>query len=725
MRQVLIREGAAVVQDMPSPVCGPGDALVLTHYSLISTGTELASLQDSSPPPAGQLWTRRLKKVGEVARMVAVRGPEETWRAAGARMEGSSMVTGYSLAGVVLETGREVVDLVPGQRVACAGAASAHHAEIVAVPRMLVTPVPEGLPLDQAAAVTLGAIALQGVRQADLRLGEVACVIGLGLVGQITVALLRASGCRVLGVDLDAGRIEAARRSGLEAGWVTGRDDVERAIDHATGSRGVDAVLVTAASSSSEPLRQAVRLVRRKGRVVVVGAVKLELDRTPFYMKEAELRISCSYGPGRYDPLYETEGCDYPFGYVRWTENRNMEEFLRLAATGALPLASLLAESVPLEEAPSAYRALGEGPVDSRPLAVLLRYPAASGAPAPETAARRVEVVPRTRGEHGLGVALVGPGSFASEVHLPNLAALAPAAALRAVVGRTANPAREAARRWAAAYATTELDEALRDDAVDIVLIATRHDLHAAQAAAALRAGKAVYLEKPPALDRASLDALEAAWRASRRPFVVGFNRRLAPDTLALAAELSGRLGPVVIDYRVNAGKLPPDHWTLGPQGGGRLVGEACHMLDLLRCLVGQPVVRCDVVPLAAPAGRPDLPLGDNFMLAMRHADGSLSQLTYTSLGHPDVGKERIEAHWDGRSAVLDDFRRLTVSGRAEPAPRPTPDKGQRELLARFVAHVSGQAEAPVPVEEIFETGRLVLELHDRSRGSSGAGDPV
>jgi predicted dehydrogenase len=357
--------------------------------------------------------------------------------------------------------------------------------------------------------------------------------------------------------------------------------------------------------------------------------------------------------------------------------------------------------------------------VGERPLAILLRYPAAEGDVATHKPARRVEVVPRRSGEHGLGVALVGPGNFASEVHLPNLAALAPAASLRAVVARTANPAREAARRWAAAYATTDLGEVLRDEAIAMVLIATRHDLHAAQASAALAAGKAVYLEKPVALDGASLDALEAAVRAGGVPFVVGFNRRFSPDVLELSRLIAGRQGPLVIDYRVNAGKLPPDHWTLGPQGGGRLIGEACHMIDLLRHLVGHPVVRHEIVPLAPPAGRADLPLGDNFVVVLRHADGSLSQLTYTSLGSPAAGKERVELHWDGRSATIDDFRRLVVPGRAEPAARAAPDKGQRELLSRFIAHVRGDGPAPIPADEIFEVGRLVLDLDRRARGAA------
>jgi predicted dehydrogenase/threonine dehydrogenase-like Zn-dependent dehydrogenase len=717
MKQVLIRGGRAVVEEMPAPTCGEHEVLVRAAYSIISAGTETATVQESAAGLGASGWSHRLRKVGEVARMVRDRGLEDTRTAVRARLEGPSRVSGYSLSGTVLEVGAEVRDLVPGQRVACAGASSAHHAEIVAVPRNLVAPVPADLPLEQAACVTLGAIALQGVRQADVRLGEVVCVLGLGLIGQLTAALLRASGCRVVGTDIDPQRVERARALGLELAIDASGEELESQVLNLTGGNGADVAILTAASDSSELTRQAVRLIRRKGRVVVVGAVGMHLDRVPFYMKEAELHISCSYGPGRYDPSYEEEGRDYPFGYVRWTENRNMTEFLRLASVGAVALDGFLDHTFEIERAHDAYALLTEGPWEGKPLGVLLRYPEAPAEDADPVA--RVPVVPRKGTSQGLGVACVGPGSFARQVHLPNLAEMAPAATLRVVVGRSGNAARETARRFAAETASTDLDDVLRDDEIDLVLICTRHNLHAEQAARSLLAGKAVFLEKPAAIDLAGLETLRAAVKKSGRAFTLGLNRRFAPDVLALRAQLDKRHGPLVVTYRVNAGRLPADHWTLGPQGGGRLIGEACHMIDLLGFLVGQPRREHKLIPLA-PQTACDLSLGDNFSLSCRYADGSVTNLIYTSLGHVRAGKERIECHWDGRTAVLDDFRRLEAHGLpGVDLERQEPDKGHAALLRAFVSHATGKAPAPISWDAIEDVSRFVLLLDREARGAA------
>ena len=717
MKQVLIRQGHVVVTEMPVPHCGERDVLVEARYSMISSGTESTTLQDSAPAGGASIWANRLRKLGEVGRMILERGASDTRTAVATRLEGPSHVSGYSLAGTVLQVGSRVQDLVPGQRVACAGAASAHHAEIVAVPRNLVVPVPDGLPLDQASCVTLGAIALQGVRQADTRLGEIVCVVGLGLIGQLTVSLLRAAGCRVIGVDLDPARVERARNLGLEVGLDTAGEELEATLRALSCGHGVDVAMLTAGTDSSELIRQAVRLIRRKGRVVVVGAVGMDLDRGPFYMKEAELRISCSYGPGRYDPSYEERGNDYPYPYVRWTENRNMAEFLRLATAGIVRLEPLLDRTFDINEADQAYAAVG-GTGDSRPLGVLLRYPGSSldDVTAPKA---RIEVVPRASPGMGLGVACVGPGEFARAVHLPNLAGLTPRATLRAVVGRSGNAARETARRFAAGYAATDLDEILGDADVAMVLICTRHDRHADQAIRALRAGKAVFLEKPAALDLAELDRLAEVVESSTCPFTVGFNRRFAPDILSLKARLAERSGPLVAHYRINAGALPADHWALGPEGGGRLVGEACHMIDLLRHLVDRPRVSHSLTTLAPPPGC-GAPLGDNFTLTCRYTDGSVTTLVFTSLGHAAAGKERLECHWDGRTAVVDDFKRLTFHGtKRTGAERVAPDKGHRELLRRFVEHARGADATPVPWGEIFDVSRFTLELDRQARGQT------
>jgi predicted dehydrogenase/threonine dehydrogenase-like Zn-dependent dehydrogenase len=719
MKQVLIRQGRVVVEEMPVPVPGPGEVLVRAAYSLISAGTETASVQASTPTAPVSRWVNRFRKVGEVARMAVERGLTETRTAVEARLEGPSVLSGYSLAGTIESVGREITDLVPGQHVACAGAACAHHAEFVAVPRNLVAVVPEGLPSQRAAFVTLGSIAMHGVRQADPRLGEYVCVVGLGLLGQLTVALLRTAGCRVLGSDVRRDRVERAIGLGLERGFVVGQEDFVQGVQQATGGRGADAVILTAGTRSSEPIRQAVEALRRRGRVVVVGSVGMEIERQPFYMKEAELRIACSYGPGRYDPAYEVGGHDYPYEWVRWTENRNMQEFLRLAADGRVPVEGLIDRVLPVERADEGYAALS-GDAEDTPLGVLLEYRGAAESQPTDAGRHTIPVVPRSSPDRGLGVALVGPGVFASNVHLPNLAALAPRAHLRAVVGRTGNAARECARSFAGAYATLDLDEALSDEQVDVVLIATRHDLHAEQAERALRAGKAVFLEKPAAITREGLAALETAVRETASPIVVGFNRRFARDVTALSGRLRQRGGPVVANYRVNAGRLPAGHWALGPQGGGRLIGEACHMLDLLGFLIGVPRTGADVRPLVPPGGRSDLPIADNLVVTLGYADGSIATLTYTSLGDPAAGKERIEVWWDGEAAVIDDFRSLEMWGAG--ARRDTaaqPDKGHREMLERFLAHAAGEGSSPIAWEEISDVTRLTLDLDDRLRGLS------
>lgn len=721
MKQVLIRQGRAVVEEMPAPTCGRGEILVRTAWSLISAGTESATLAHSAPPSAGTVWARRARKAAEVAKLVLDQGVSEARAVIEARLEGESLVTGYSLSGTILEVGRDVDDLVPGQRVACAGSASAHHAELVAVPRNLAVAVPKGLELREAASVTLGAIALQGVRQADLRLGETALVVGLGLVGQLTVALLRASGVRVLGSDVSPSRVARALEAGAEEGVVVGVDPLEAIVDRWTSGYGVDAVVLTAGTASSQPVRQAFRAVRRKGRVVVVGDVGLDLEREAFYMKEAELRISCSYGPGRYDPTYENEGIDYPYGFVRWTENRNMEAYLRFLAEDAVSVARWLDREFAIADASEAYSALVDGDAAVRPLGVLLRYADAAFDGTSVAPARSVPVVAR-KNDGGVQVALVGPGSFANEVHLPNLASLGSKAVLRAVVSRSPNTARETARRFAAPRAGTALSEVLADPSIDLVMICTRHDRHATEAADALRAGKAVFLEKPAALSLDDLNALATAVRASGRPFVVGFNRRFAPDISAILPLLANRRGPLVATYRVNAGRLPPGHWALGPEGGGRLIGEACHMIDLLRHLAGSRRVGHAILVAAPPAGRSDLPLGDNFMLTCSYADGSLSTLAYTSTGDAAAGKERLELHWDGMTAIVEDFRDRRIYGAAgSDTHRERPDKGHRELLRRTVAWVAGTEPEPIPLNEILDVSRFVLELDREVRGGAPA----
>ena len=718
MRQVFLsKSGQILVEDAPAPEVGAGEVLVEVAYSLISTGTETASVA-SAKADLGERIARavRLAKLG--AQRLQERGLEETLRKARVR-EGISAPMGYSVAGVVRAVGSEVADLAAGQRVAAAGSAYAHHAEVVAVPRNLVVPVPEPVGLREASFATVGAIALQGVRRAMPQVGETAVVIGLGLVGQLTVQILGAAGCRVVGVDPRADRVELARRGpgGLVAGCGPDSSDVERAVAEATGGIGADVVLLCAGTASSEPANTALRVVRQRGRVVVVGAVGMELSREPFYRKEVEFTISCSYGPGRYDPTYEEGGLDYPVGFVRWTENRNLAGFLDLVARGRVDPASLLASEHEIEEAPEAFRKAKEQ-VGSG-VAVVLRYPAGPDR-AQRTVARRTPPSRPAR-SGAVGIAVIGAGGFAASTLLPAIRAL-PDFSLRTVVTRSSASAARVAQEFDAAQASTDAAAVLADPSVEAVVIATRHDLHAQLALDALAAGKHVFLEKPMGLTREEIDAVRDAARASDRVFTVGYNRRYAPLVLRAREALRAAGGSAAADYRVNAGFIPPGHWTLDPSvGGGRIIGEACHMLDLLAFLLGPEVIgfACEGVPSRDPAA----PSSQDFAVSLRLRDPqgnvSVASLLYTARGAKDLAKERIELHAGRGSLVLDDFTKLTSHGlAAKDADLRRPDKGHRDEMRLFLEAIRGQENALLGAGEAWQAADLALRIDGALRAT-------
>jgi predicted dehydrogenase/threonine dehydrogenase-like Zn-dependent dehydrogenase len=616
---------------------------------------------------------------------------------------------------VVREVGAEVQDLRPGDRVVAAGSDYAHHAERIAVPRNLVARVPEGVELRAACFATVGAIALQGVRRASPQVGETVAVIGLGLVGQLAAQILGAAGCRVIGLDPREDRLALAAEG--NPAWLAGCTqpaELESAVLAASAGAGADAVLLCAGTASSEPANLGLRVVRQRGRIVVVGAVGMELERDPFYRKEVEFTISCSYGPGRYDPTYEEGGLDYPIGFVRWTENRNLGAFLDLAARGRIAPDRLVAGEHALQEAPAAFEAARGGA--GRGVAHLLRYPAAR----PEPERTVVLSAPRaSRPEGSIGVAVLGAGGFAASTLLPALAAL-PDFELRAVVTRTPSSAARAAQEFRAPIASTDPEEVLRDPQVHAVVIATRHDTHAALALAALAAGKHVFLEKPMAIRRADLDALRDAALASDRIFTVGYNRRYAPLALAVREALRARRGPVAAEYRVNAGAVPAGHWTLDPSlGGGRLVGEACHMLDLLAFWLGPEVIEWTATGLAARDARASSP--EDFSVALRFRDGDglehVASLFYTALGNRGLGKERVELHTGGGSLVLDDFARLDVHGLpARPVRLRSADKGHAAELQAFRDAIRGRPGALLGPNEAWHAADLALRIDEALR---------
>ncbi|CAG0960136.1 Glucose--fructose oxidoreductase [Myxococcaceae bacterium] len=714
MRQVFLsKSGQILVEEAPAPECGRGEVLVDVAYSLISSGTETASLAAASAD-----LRERIERAAKLARLglerLRERGLDELLRKARVR-EGISAPSGYSVSGIVRAVGEEVTDLRPGQAVAAAGSAYAHHAELVAVPRNLVVPVPIGVDLRDASFSTVGAIALQGVRRVSPQVGETVVVVGLGLIGQLTVQILAASGCRVVGVDPRRDRVELAGKGGeLVAGSSADPKEVEAIVFDATGGIGADAVLLCAGTASDEPVATAMRIVRQRGRVVVVGAVGMKLERSPFYQKEVEFTISCSYGPGRYDPTYEEGGVDYPIGFVRWTENRNLQAFLDLLARGRLDIERLLASEHTLEDAPAAFRIAKEQP--GAGVAVVLRYPET-----PSELARTIHrVTPPTRAAGPkLGLAVVGAGGFAASTLLPALAAL-PETALRVVVTRTSSQAAKVAEEFGAERASTSADETLRAADVDAVVIATRHDSHAELALAALAAGKHVFLEKPMGISRDEVDRLREAAERAGRVFTVGYNRRYAPLVGVVRDEIVRARGPAVIDYRVNAGPVPVGHWTVDPRvGGGRIIGELCHMLDLLRFLLGPDVESLACAGLGPRDGPLATPQEAAIGLRLRDAKGvaHVANLVYTSFGSPQVPKERIEIHAAGATLVLDDFAELqSFGGRARAQKLKRPDKGHRDQMRFFVEAVLGKETPLLGVEDAWAAADLSLRIDEALR---------
>ena len=712
MRQVLYGHRGVELAHVPRPLLQDGHVLVKVAYSLISSGTESRSVAGAQE----QLLRRAVEQpsaLGKLARYLRDEGLTKTLCLVKEKLTSLNPL-GYSCAGTVLQAAGDVAEFAPGDAVACGGGGVANHAEVVLVPRNLMVRVPAATLLRDAASVAIGAIALQGVRRADAHLGEYVAVLGLGLLGQITVQLLAASGCRVIALDIDARRVQLAKRMGAEWALLTVEAGWRETLAAATAGRGVDVVLLTASSEGHGVLQTTMEIARNKGRVVVVGDVGLHLQRHPFYEKELDLLISCSYGPGRYDATYETRGAEYPYAYVRWTENRNMAEYLRLIGARAVRLEGILEEEFDIARLKDAYGQLlsQEG---AKPIGILLRYESAEGQPGSDQVVR----IGRKAALAKLRIGVVGAGAFARSVHLPNIAANGRLFAVRAIASRTGASASNLAKLYGADYATTDANEIFADPDIDAVIICTRHNQHAQQVVAALSAGKHVYVEKPLCMTRADSIVLHEflAARASKAQddgslplLMVGYNRRYSPYVEKLKAALQTRVGPFLAVYRVNAGHLPADHWVHGPEGGGRLIGEACHMIDLLYFLAGSDCEEISAEPLPVAPGKSAAV--DSFTLRLRFADGSVGILVYTSHGGAALSKEYLEIHFDNQSLVLDDFRRLTrhfASGAAEIL-KSKQDKGHRRALIAFGEYlVLGTGLPPMTWKDALAAADITL----------------
>lgn len=712
MKQVIVRKGEVVVEEVAPPMIEPGTILVRVETSTVSVGTELSGIRASATP----LWKRAVHEPEKVRRVINVAARDGLGAArdlvGGAHTAG--VATGYSAAGTAIEIGSGVGTFRAGDRVACAGAQSAHHAELIRVPENLTTRIPEGVSVADASTVTLGAIALQGVRRARPTLGETFVVVGLGVLGQLSAQLLRANGCRVIGVDLDHMRTELARSLGMDAALTGDPETDSHRVERLTGGAGSDGVIITASSESSDLLSQAFRMTRRKGRVVIVGDVGMDIERADIYEKELDVLISTSYGPGRYDQRYEEHGLDYPLAYVRWTENRNMQEYLRLLSTGGVDAGALVSRSYPLEQAADAYVALRDG--SPRPVLVQLDYPL--GDVGPPVVVHRSPV--RAQSD-SIGVAVVGAGAFAKAIHLPSIRAMSDALTLRTVVGRSGPSVADVARRFGAQRSTTDVQEALDDDEVELVVIATRHDSHAELTLRALRAGKHVLVEKPLALSRSELGDIEAFF-ADREPdsgplLLTGFNRRFSRYAREARRLVAGRTAPMIVNYQMNAGYIAGNHWVQSSQGGGRNLGEACHIYDLFTYLTGARATAVEAMSIDPPTsyyGRTD-----NFVATVKFEDGSVANLAYTSLGSSAVSKERMDIYVDGQVIQLDDFRRLEVTGgTGRGITTPSSEKGHREEVESLVVSIRGGGEWPISLWEQVQATTVALDVEDRIRGA-------
>ncbi|MBO0724626.1 MAG: bi-domain-containing oxidoreductase [Blastocatellia bacterium] len=681
MIQVL-RKGlkGIIVDEVPAPLARPHHVLIKPFYSLISSGAETADphtdglIKEVADNPS------HLRKIWEVMKVV---GPAHTLSEVRARFS-ELAILGYSGAGVVAEKHPTVTDLEVGDSVAYGGE-GAGHAEVVIAGRKLVTRIPDSVEFDEACFTTLGSVAMSAARVAAIGLGETVVVMGLGVVGQLVAQLTRLQGGRVIALDLKPDRVGLASRLGADHA-AAGGDSVIEEILALTGGIGADCVIVAEAAKSSAPARQAVRLCRDRGRIVIVGGVQLDIPRDEMYVKDLKLLMARAYGPGSYDANYERRGQDYPLPYVRWTENRNMEEFLRLVAKGSILLRPLITHEFPLAEAAQAYRTILNS--SSNSLAVALRYPQPE---APQSSffrpLRKVIVTPQPsrRNDSGgkLGVAVVGAGNLAKWEHLPNLRRIS-SVELRAICSTSGARGKSYARRFGAAYCASDYDEILRDPEVDLVAIMTRREDHAAQALSALRAGKHVFIEKPMALTENECREVCRAVSETGRRLTVGFNRRFAPLYVEMKKRVSARHGPLVIDVRVNSPGMTGDFWAADPRIGGATVGEACHFVDLLCWLTdSEPVnVSAYCLPLNGKE-----PVGSNNIAAnLLFADGSIGNLTYCTVGGPTSAGERVEVFAPGLAVAVENFKKITVQGRMLRArKRWFPEKGYAAQIKALV----------------------------------------
>jgi len=704
MQQALVRKGKVLNEKVPTPLVSEGCLLIKVVNSCISVGTELGTVSNSGMP----LIKRALQQpqnVKKVLDSIRTKGLAKAYAKVNGELEAGKPI-GYSLSGVVIAVGSGIEGFEPGDHVTASGAGVANHAEYVDVPKNLVTKIAKDFNFLHASTVTLGAIALQGVRRAEMTLGEQCMVLGTGILGLLTIQLLTASGIRVAAVDLDDSRLAIAKELGAELIVNAANEDVLLAMENWTAGVGVDAVLFTAATSSSDPLSQSFKACRRKGKVILVGVSGMEVKREDIYKKELDFLISTSYGPGRYDNNYERKGIDYPIAYVRWTENRNMQEYLRLVYSGAIRIDRLISKVFPIEEVTAAYESARDKSQPS--LMVMLDY----GEFEEKQKLNLTEVKIKIKELSSSGkvrVAVVGAGSFAVNTHLPNLSQAKNKFVIHTILDHKGANAKNVADQFGAKYATTSFHEILQDPEIDLVFITTRHDSHASMVLQALKAGKHVFVEKPLAITMEELSEIEGFYSEDREEhplLFVGFNRRFSKYAREIKKHTDKRHSPLFIRYRMNAGFIPEESWI--HEYGGRIIGEACHLIDLMTFLTESEIESISTESLNPINAK--FKGADNKSMTLRYKDGSVAAIDYFSVGGKSLEKEFMEVHFDGKSILMNDYKSLSGHNiKVKELNSPTSKKGQIEELDFLFDAIKTRSKWPIPLWDMLQTTKASI----------------
>lgn len=697
MKQIFVNKGKILTEDVPVKKIETGFVKVKTVYSCISMGTELSSIASSGKSIIGRIkenpeyitrGLKLLKEKGVNGTRGAINNSFDRWNS-----------LGYSAAGVVEEVAADVNGILPGDRVACAGGNYATHSEFMVVPKNLIVKIPDTISLRDASSVAIGSIAMQGVRRADVKIGENVCVIGLGLIGQLTVQILKAAGAHVIAIDVNEDRIRETEKLGADFVINSSAENMLEMVSDITDGMGVDSVIITAATHSSQPLKQAFSICRKRGRVVLVGVVDINIDRSDMYEKELEFLISTSYGPGRYDANYEEKGIDYPYHWVRFTENRNMKEYLSLLADHKVDLKNMFADDVSVQDAEAVYNSLVN--TSNRPLMQVFKYEECEKQERPEV----LVLNPAHNRNKGIKVAVCGVGGFAKNFHLPNLSKI-DEFEIYAIMSRDGGNAKKAAVDYNASIATTSYDQVITDKAVDAVLITTRHNLHYSYITKALKADKMVFVEKPLCMNKEELDDIKNILLNCEGGLMVGYNRRFSPHATLVKSHLKNRINPMIINYVMNAGYIPPDNWVHGEEGGGRVIGEACHIFDLFSYFTEEHPV--SIYVNAISPSTQNVSNRDNLVVSIKYDRGSVATLTYCANGNRNFAKETCQIFCDNNTYMIDDYKETVLyEGKIQKFATKGADKGHLKELEEFAIACKQGNRFLIPLDELIETSNI------------------